>query len=689
MNQVKLWPHLTIVFVIFAALGVGAAVLWIRHEPTAEALALPSVARIERVEGDVGLHRNLNANATDEQWIEVTPNTPITTGDRLYARDNSSASVAFTGRNFARIEPNSSIDVVSLADRRTQLALREGSAIFNIGALAPGELFEVGTPYGAVDFQEPGLYQMGYNDDGSAFVSVLSGLAQVVGLAGSGQISKGEMLTLLGQTAAQIGLSRINPDYAGGLVDDYYGYQYPDIYDGRYSNYDAYLSDPYYFDPYQRYPSYRYVSAAVPGAYELDRYGDWQSIDGYGYAWSPRVDAGWAPYQQGNWMMDDPHGLTWVSSEPWGYAPYHYGRWLNTNNRWYWIPDGVNAQPVYSPALVAFVPLTDTREIAWVPLAPGEQYAPRIYDANWQPHYVDGHPMTLERLDRLVNFGAPNGVTVIPLDAFGRPIDRATLARFDRGKFENRRPLFDPLSNAILRQMSLDRAIARRGFVLPPGLAKRLSDRQIFTSTRPPVSRFRDDLVRDMRVEVVPDKHKKEKLRFVDERQVDTQRIEGKRGDAKEMERLTRPSKQREKFQGRAARGDEVRRIDPVASGIEPIRGDQRPLGERVGSTRHAEKEAERQQARAAQQMQRVAEQQQRMAAQQQRATERQQRHAAGPKRTHTTPQQQPKQQPQQQVVRPQSHEKKRVEAPVGQPRHGGKPEGQGPGKAKGKGKGE
>src|SRR3712207_9003881 len=39
-----------------------------------------------------------------------------------------------------------------------------------------------------------------------SFVSVLSGLAQVVGLAGSGQISKGEMLTLLGQTAAQVAL---------------------------------------------------------------------------------------------------------------------------------------------------------------------------------------------------------------------------------------------------------------------------------------------------------------------------------------------------------------------------------------------------------------------------------------------------------------------------------------------------
>ncbi len=253
-NSIKLWPHLTLVFLVCAALGGVAAALWMRHEPKAEALSVPRAARVERVDGEVGLSRDLNADASDEaHWIELTPNTPLTTGDRLYARDDSNASLAFTGRQFATVYPDSSLDVVSLSERRTQLALREGSAIFDIGELADGELFEVATPYGAVDFQEPGLYQIGYNDDGSASVSVLSGLAQVVGLAGSGQISKGEMLTLLGQTAAQVALSRLSPDYAGGLVDDYYDHRYPDDYDGRYADYNAYLRDPDYYDPYERY----------------------------------------------------------------------------------------------------------------------------------------------------------------------------------------------------------------------------------------------------------------------------------------------------------------------------------------------------------------------------------------------------------------------------------------------------
>jgi hypothetical protein len=60
-------------------------------------------------------------------------NQPFSVGDRIYTRDNSHASLAFTGRNFARLDPNTSLDVLALSDDRTQLALRDGSAIFDVG----------------------------------------------------------------------------------------------------------------------------------------------------------------------------------------------------------------------------------------------------------------------------------------------------------------------------------------------------------------------------------------------------------------------------------------------------------------------------------------------------------------------------------------------------------------------------
>ena len=177
------------------------------------------------------------------------------------------------------------------------------------------KLFEVGTPYGAVNFDQPGLYNVGFDDNGSVLVSVLSGLAQVVGLGGSGEISKGEMLTLIGQTAAEVALSRLNGDDAGYLVDDYYRYQYPNSYDGRYNELRRLSKRSLLLRsvPQQRQlPICR--ARSFPGIYDLDYYGDWQNVDGYGYAWSPRVDSGWVPYQQGYWMNDYPYGMTWVSS---------------------------------------------------------------------------------------------------------------------------------------------------------------------------------------------------------------------------------------------------------------------------------------------------------------------------------------------------------------------------------------
>ncbi|HYE15396.1 MAG TPA: DUF6600 domain-containing protein, partial [Pyrinomonadaceae bacterium] len=316
----------------------------------------------------------------------------------------------------------------------------------------------------------------------------------------------------------EVVLSRLDPSYAGGLLDDYYGYRYPDTYDGRYSDYDAYLSDPYYYDPYRRYASYRYVPEAIPGAWELDAYGDWRQLSGYGYAWSPRVADGWAPYREGRWVMDDPYGLTWVSSEPWGYAPYHYGRWVSVNNQWYWVPEGAGSRPAYSPALVAFLPLSEAGQVGWVPLAPGDPYVSTYYDAEWRPHYVGEYVEP----ERVVNFGVPGAVTVVPAEYFGREIDRRVVVEPGERAFKGARPVLDPLSVAMLRQAALTRAVERRGFVLPPGLAKRLEETRVYAGAEPPARPFKAG--RAARVERVTEKQKGEKLKIKDERRAEVAR---------------------------------------------------------------------------------------------------------------------------------------------------------------------
>ncbi|MFN2491677.1 MAG: DUF6600 domain-containing protein [Pyrinomonadaceae bacterium] len=685
MNKIKVWPHLTIVAVIVAlAAGFGVAFL-MNHEQTASAEALPYAARIQRVDGEVAFSDSvLNTESADAnaKWIAATQNQPFSVGDRIYTRDNSRTSLAFSGRNFARLDPNTSLDVVSLGDRRTQLALRDGSAIFDLGYLAPDEIFEVATPYGAVNFDEPGLYNVGFDDNGGVLVSVLSGLARVVGLGGSGQINKGEMLTLLGQTASDLVLSRLNGDDAGNFVDDYYRYQYPTAYDGRYNNYDAYLSDPFYYDPYRSNTSYKYVSSIIPGINDLDYYGDWQNVDGYGNAWRPRVDSGWVPYQQGFWTNDYPYGPTWVSSEPWGYAPYHYGRWANVGNQWYWVPEAVNTTPSYAPALVAFVPVDGANQIGWVPLAPGEAYAPHYYDANWQPQYLTRANLAPAQL---LNLGIPGAVTVVPLDAFGRTIEPRHVRRIDQQRLASSsvRPTLDPLTLTPLRNAVINSAWGRGKIDLPPGIAKKLWDTPVFVGTDIRDSSFRKDLAKSMRIERVSDKVKNQKLKVKDNRDS---------GDGFGNRHEARQGENDRKHDFDAARKQELDRLTAAAAkGNKEAQRQARQLEHQQRKDARAQEQQQRNATHAQEQAARAQEREQLKA--QRKAQQQAQGERVGKPAKHQ--EQRQLSQPQPNPPQPQFNKHEAKQQPQGAAKHERKhdspahPSGQGHGGGKGKGKGK
>lgn len=647
MRRTKIW-HVTLVALLCAVVGGTAAALLVRHHQKNETQALGNAARIERVDGDVGVNHSVNkgsnTNGTDTQFVQATTNTPVAAGDRIYARDNAHTSVAFTGRNFARLNPRTALDVMYLTDDRTQLALRDGSAIFDVGDIPSGGLFEVATPQCAFDFNQPGLYEVGINDSGATYISVLNGVARVVGVAGTGEVTRGEMLTIAGQAAADIVMSQLDRGYAGNLVNDYYGYRYPQIYDGRYASYDAYLNDPSYYDPYNRYASYRYVSDYIPGVEDLDAYGDWQDVSGYGECWHPRVDAGWAPYQQGYWDVSDPYGLTWISNEPWGYAPYHYGRWANVNNEWFWIPERVNTQPVYSPALVAFIPLAQSNEVGWVPLGPGDPYVQTYYDQNWQPHYVGGNPVVQRQI---VNIGVPGAVTVVPVQSFNNVVTPRDIVRVDPRTFAQTRPVFDPFTADALRREATQNEAARRRIDVPQDVARRIENTQVFAASVPAAAPFRPNIAQAMHVQAVPGDRRGQKLQFRDERQaaVAAQRNAAGPQSAPQAQGQMNAGNQQmnqrmQALAAQAARGDngarrQLRQLQrqnaaqqqsmmPQAANERAQRmAAQNAQGEQVGlrQQQQAQREAARQQALAQRQQEMTARQQQ----QQQRAATRQQ----------------------------------------------------------------
>jgi FecR protein len=551
MDKIKIWPHAALIvfaFVVIAAIGTG---LYLKYERSAQASGLPNAARIERVEGQIAINQSLDQGA-GSKFVEATPNTPITVGDRIYARDNSSSQIAFTGRNFATIESNTALDVLDLSNERTQLALREGAALFDIGSLASGQTFEVATPCGAVDLEKSGIYQISIDQDGNALAKAFSGEAQVVGQGGTGSIEKGESLSLSCQGNSPAVVSRVDAGDAGTVIDKYYRARYPRTYDGRYRSYETYLQDPNYFDQSRRNHSYDYVSENIPGVYDLDDYGDWQYVNDYGYCWHPRVANDWAPYQSGSWTTDYPYGLTWVSNEPWGYAPYHYGRWTYASNEWFWIPDRARSYPNYSPALVAFVSFNDNN-VGWVPLGPGDPYAPHYYDQNWRAVYSGRRDVIT---DRVVNLSVPGALTVIQMQDFGRPIDRRGLSRIDPQAVARARPVLDPLTVDSLRRVAFQSRDERRRIDIPPAVAQRILNRPVVVNGATESAGFRRDLARNLRVQQLPDRARGQRLQIADQRssQADQNRTQPNRPDtlAAEQDRERRIAD----LSRQAARGD-------------------------------------------------------------------------------------------------------------------------------------
>src|SRR6266542_471447 len=102
MNNIKVWPHLTIVAVLCALIaGVGVA-FYLKHERTAQAEALPNAARIQRVDGEVAISNALYANNangqtnsdSNAQWVAAAANQTFSVGDRNFVRANSRMSDA-------------------------------------------------------------------------------------------------------------------------------------------------------------------------------------------------------------------------------------------------------------------------------------------------------------------------------------------------------------------------------------------------------------------------------------------------------------------------------------------------------------------------------------------------------------------------------------------------------------------
>jgi len=313
------------------------------------------VARLNFSQGSVSFRP-----AGEDDWVTAVPNRPMVTGDDLWADENSRAEV-HVGSAAIRLGSKTGITFLALDDHTTQIRLAQGSMILRVRHLDDDESYEIDTPNIAFSLLQPGEYRVDVSEDGTQTVTdVWHGRGRVTGGGFTYTVVAGQSATFTGNEQ--------HLDYDLGQIPD------RDDFDGW-----AFQRD----DREDQADSANYVSREMTGYEDLDQYGDWSYVAGYGPCWRPRaVVVGWAPYRFGHWAFVGPWGWTWVEDEPWGFAPFHYGRWAFVNSGWFWVPGPVVVRPIWAPALVAFVGggqgfrFSAGVGVGWFPLAPGEVYVP-------------------------------------------------------------------------------------------------------------------------------------------------------------------------------------------------------------------------------------------------------------------------------------------------------------------------
>jgi len=315
------------------------------------------VARMNYAQGSVSFQPG-----GEGDWLTAVPNRPLTSGDNLWT-DRDSRAELHVGSTALRMGSETSLTFLNLNDRALQLRLAQGSLILRVRHVDDEDTFEVDAPNLALSLVRTGEYRIDVNSEGDQTrVTVWHGQGRVTGGGYSYTVVAGQQAVFHGSDPLQYDIEQIPG---------------PDGFDnwafGRDRRED-------------RAEASNYISPEVTGYEDLDDYGRWRYVAGYGNVWIPAgVPEGWAPYRYGHWVWVHPWGWTWVEDEPWGFAPFHYGRWAYVPGGWCWVPGPVVVRPVYAPALVAFVGggsgfhfslAIGGGGVGWFPLAPGEVYVP-------------------------------------------------------------------------------------------------------------------------------------------------------------------------------------------------------------------------------------------------------------------------------------------------------------------------
>jgi hypothetical protein len=355
--------------------------------------------RLSQMKGDV----QFQSKGLTE-WLPATINLPVRIGDRLWVPKDAWAQVETREGSVIRLDADSSLEILAVDENSLQMYLSQGQAYLNFKSVNDAML-QLDTPVSSIRIYDSSTLNVALVENGNTEISVFRGAVYAENRSGEVRVGAGKMLSMDDGLPTLMSLSP------------------PSDWEKWNKEWDESLAEGE--------ESEQYLPPELSGyGRDLNRNGRWVDTHEYGYVWTPIMDISvdWAPYRHGRWVWigDD---YVWIASEPWGWAPYHYGRWAHIpSHGWCWVPPPRH-EVYWGPGYVSWV--MTSRDVAWVPLAPGERY---YGHGNYGPHSVNIVDVNIYEVvpgRNYRNVHVHNAVTVVHRDDFLRGHYR------DRGHREN------------------------------------------------------------------------------------------------------------------------------------------------------------------------------------------------------------------------------------------------------------
>jgi hypothetical protein len=281
------------------------------------------IVRLSQAQGKVGMDRGTGHGV--EQSIQ---NMPIAENMVLgTSKDDSYAEVEFEDGSTLRLGPGTAIAFPQLVLRATGakatiIRVDRGTIYVSRESTKNDEFTLVIGGTKKIDVS-PSTHIRLELDGTKASIAVFSGNVAVEGVGTPVMVGKRQTLSL------------DIADSSGGQVE-----LAKKVEEGPFDGWDQ--------DAQKYHERYAKANSLLGNGYgvgDLNYYGSFVNVAGYGQFWQPYfVGAGWSPYGNGLWALYPGGTYSWVSPYPWGWLPFHSGTWTYIPSYgWGWQPGGTFA----------------------------------------------------------------------------------------------------------------------------------------------------------------------------------------------------------------------------------------------------------------------------------------------------------------------------------------------------------